>query len=184
MNANQMKSRKTAEAILMTGPEGLAKILKLDDEHADLWGAEEMQAIWLHQLSAPIELDLGTVASSRANNSITNDETKPFLSKSFGELLEHPRPPSGLLNIIEEFAKQVARDSEDAQLRQVTTALYYASHAARLARCDKKAETFDPDELKAGFNWSLSRLWLDPKTKQLIREARDSLTNNEKPLCS
>ena len=175
MNPDNMNSSSPAEDIFMTGPEGLARILTLDETGTDLWGAEEMQAIWLHQLSAPLDIDLSLVGSGRAKELGKSGETKPFLAKSFSELLEHPHPPLRLLNLIEDFAKQAARDSDDAQLRQVATALYYASYAARLTRCENRTGALNEAELKAGFAWALSRLWLDEQTKELIQNASASL---------
>ena len=167
--------------MFMTGAEGLARILQMDQDGSDLWGAEEMQAIWKHQLSAPIELDLSTVESGRSSEFRAAPDTTIFLKKTFGELLEHPRPPVRLLNVIEEFAKHAAKESEDSQLRQVTTALYYASCAARLTRCEKQKESQDPDELRDGFDWALSRLWLDEQTKHLLHHARETLANDGVP---
>jgi hypothetical protein len=175
MNPQNMNSPNPAEEIFMTGPEGLARILTMDETGTDLWGAEEMQAIWLHQLSAPLDTDLSLVESGRAKEFGKSGETKPFLAKTFRDLLEHPHPPLRLLNLIEDFAKQAARDSDDAQLRQVATALYYASYAARLTRCDNRTGALNAAELKAGFDWALSRLWLDEPTKKLIHEACESM---------
>ena len=59
-----MSGSDTEQTMFFSRPEGLARILSLDDETAGVWDPAEMKAMWLHQLSAPLETDLGGMTSA------------------------------------------------------------------------------------------------------------------------
>ena len=169
-----MKENDTEQTIFMTRPEGLARILALDDT-SDLWEPNELRAIWQHQLSAPLELDLCSVKSSNTSRFKKTVEAEPFHDKSFADLIAHPNPPVELLKLAKEFAKHTLKHSEDAQLKEIASALYYASYAAGIVRCGKKIGSMEDDELTPGFKWALKQAWLDDQTKRLVSEAIDVL---------
>src|SRR5439155_11096721 len=172
---SSMDSSDSSQTIFMSRPEGLARILALDDTASGLWTSEELSAIWQHQLSAPVQADLGAINSTAATQLKNSSEADPFWTKTFAELFDHPHPPVGLLNLVKEFAKKTLKESDDGQLNEVARALYYASYAAGMVRCGKKIGSFKDDELKHGYNWALKKPWLVERTKKLISEARDLL---------
>ena len=77
-----MNSPESDQTIFMTRSAGLARIFSLDDADRDLWGPEEMEAMWQHQLSAPIDVDLDSVVSVSAtqlpNQLMIGQESSPF----------------------------------------------------------------------------------------------------------
>jgi hypothetical protein len=167
------------QTIFMTRPEGLARILAVDDNTTELWNRAEMQAMWQHQLSAPMHIDLESVVSVRATELRNSPRMAEFKSKTFADLLQDPSPPVELLKLTKEFAKQTLKDAEEAQLKDVATALYYASYAAGLLRCGELIGSMNRGELRPGFDWTLRQPWLDEKTKGLICEARGSLEDQK-----
>jgi hypothetical protein len=160
----------------MTDAEGLAGILTLDGAETELWAADEMRAIWQHQLAAPLEIDLNTMESGLPTGLTTSPEIKPLLMKTFGELFGHSHPPVELLDLTRQFALQTLRESENPHLKQVAKALYYVSMAACLDRC-AKPPLLPEAELRSGIDWALNRIWLDQKTKQLLVHARKLLAD-------
>ena len=52
---------------------------------------------------------------------------KSFAGKTFKDLLSHAEPPVALLELAKEFAKQTLKDSDDKQLKEIASALYYAT---------------------------------------------------------
>src|SRR5881397_1257906 len=114
-----MKPSDTSQTIFMTSPQGLAGLLAFDAPDAALWTPEEMKAMWQHQLAAPIDVDLGTVKSPLAAELKNSGRIRPFLKKSFRDLLDDTQPPVELLKLTKEFAKQTLKHSEDAQLKEV-----------------------------------------------------------------
>jgi hypothetical protein len=166
------------QTIFMTRPEGLARILALDDHTTELWNPGELQAMWQHQLSAPIDIDLETVVSVRATELRNAARNTPFKGKSFADLLLDPAPPLELLILTKEFAKQMLKDAEETQLKDVASALYYATYAAGLLRCGALIGSMNREELRPGFDWMLKQTWLDENTKRLVTEARNSLPSS------
>jgi len=153
----------------MTKPEGLARIL--DDDATDLWSPEEMKAMWQHQLAAPIDVDLATVTSVRATTLRSSPHLAAFQRKTFAELFTQESIPIELLELTKEFAKEILRDAEERQLKEIASVLYYAAYAAGLSRYRKIIGTMKHHELRPGFNWAITQTWLDEQTRKLIAEA-------------
>ena len=175
-----METTNSEETSFFNRPQGLARILALGDTTTDLWSPAEMQAMWQHQLSAPVQVDLATLHFSRLAQLSDSPEVQPFLANSFQHLLNHPSPPIELLKMTKDFAKQVLKSREDTQLNDVAAVLYHAAYAAGILRCQKRLGGMDEAELQRGFKWALTRRWLDESTRQLITQASDSLTSTVK----
>lgn len=164
-----MGSSETDQTMFFSRPEGLARILSLDDEAGPLWDPAEMKAMWLHQLAAPLEADLG--AMTMVNNAQAA-ALKNFAGKTFKDLLSHAEPPMALLELAKEFAKQTLKDSDEKQLKEIASVLYYAAYAVALTRCGKSLGSLQGHHLVSGFSWGLERPWLDETTKALLTVAR------------
>ncbi len=171
-----MDTTETSQTIFFTRPEALARVLALDEQASPIWDPGELQAIWQHQLGASIETDLSGVVSSLAGEFEKSAELKPLRGMTFAQLLSHPQPPVILLKLTKEFAKQTLRDSEEAQLKEIASALYYASYAAGISRCGQRIGSLDESEMKLGFKWAAERPWLDEKNQALFHEALGKLT--------
>jgi hypothetical protein len=169
-----------SHTIFKSRPEGLARILALDEAASELWEPQEMQAIWKHQLRAPIYLDLSTVESARAMDLEHAPHLKPFLNQSFGELITHPQPPVELLTLTKDFAKHALGSAEDAQLKDIASALYCISYAAGMTRCSIRIGSLSDAELQRVFRWALGRSWLDEASKKVISEALETLPKGSK----
>ena len=165
------------ETSFFNRPEGLARVLALGDSTGDLWSPEEMQAMWQHQLSAPLQIDLDNMHSSRLAELKDAPDLQPHLSKSFADLLLDPQPPFELLKMTKDFAKQILKSGEDSQLNEIATVLYHAAYAAGIVAHQKRLGGMDEAELQRGFRWALSRVWLDDSTRKLIGQASDSLAS-------
>jgi hypothetical protein len=164
------------QTIFMTRPEGLARILSLDDAPGDLWTAAELQSMWQHQLSAPIDYDLDSVVSVAATQLRNAPSMAGFRGKTFAELLHHAAPPIELLKLTKEFAKQTLKSAEEAHLKDLASALYYSSYAAGVVRHAQVIGSMTVEELRPGFDWALKQPWLDEATRKLVSEARGANT--------
>jgi len=169
-----------SQTIFMSGPASLARVLALDQPATDLWQQEETRAMWQNQLRAPLEADLNTVNSSNASALRGTAKAAGFEGDTFEQLLHSSHPPLALLKLTKDFAKQTLDEAEDAQLKEIAAALYYTSYAAGIMRCAKRIGGMSSHDLKGGFEWAISRRWLDDKTKALISEARGSLRTDAK----
>ena len=170
-----MQDSDSTDTMFLSGAAGLARILAQDQPETALWEPEEMRAMWQHQLRAAMEADLSTLPSAKSNALRNAPEAIAFGQKSFGELLLHSQPPLVLLQLTKDFAKQVLKEAEDPQLKQIAAALYYVSYAAGMTRCGKRLGAMSGHELRGGFEWALARVWIDDRSKALIAEARGLL---------
>ena len=87
MSATTRDNSDSTQTIFLSGPAGLARILAQDQPEAALWGPEEMRAMWLHQLRAPLEADLAAIRSPGSSPPSSTSETLAFKDKSFYDLL-------------------------------------------------------------------------------------------------
>ncbi len=164
-----MTPNDSSPTIFMTKPEGLARIL--DDDATDLWSPEEMQAMWQHQLATAIDIDLGGVTSVRATILRSSPQARSFEGKTFRDLFARPDAPIELLELTKEFAKQTLKESEEMQLKEIASGLYYITYAASIVFHRKIIGSMKEDELRPGFNWGLKQTWLDKESKKLIEQA-------------
>jgi hypothetical protein len=167
-----MDNQDSSQTIFMSGPAGLAKILQQNQEDVALWKTGEMRAMWQHQLRASLETDLSSAQAVNMNTLRRNSETEQFLGKSFENLLRHGCPPLPLLKGTKNFAKQTFKEAEDAQLKEIAAALYYLTYAVGLISHNQRLGGMHRTELVGGFDWALSREWVDEDTKKLISKAR------------
>ena len=151
-------------------------MLSLEEAAADIWNPEEMGAMWLHQLGAEVQTDLAGVEGAAA----TKGKMQEFAGKSFRQLLQHEHPPIELLRLTKEFAKQTLRDGEEKHLKQLASALYYATYAAGLVRCGTRIGSTKNPDLESGFQWAIELPWLDEGTRALLREGLNWLEGNSR----
>jgi len=155
----------------MKKPEGLTRILSIDEDVKELWQAREIEAMWRHQLAAPLGIDLEAVISVSGTELRKSPHFETFRQKTFAELFHHPQPPLEVLKLAKEFAKQTLRDCEEGQLRELASAVYYASYAGALIHHGQCIGSMSENELRPGFNWALRQDWIDEQTKKLISTA-------------
>lgn len=162
-----MSASESDQTIFISRPEGLKRMLSFEEEAGkNIWGPGEMAAMWLHQLGAEIETDLGSINGAR----LDKEMMKEFGNQSFRQLLQHSTPPVELLRLTKEFAKQTLKDSDEKQLKQLASALYYSAYAVGMMRCNTRIGSTKNPDLESGFRWAIAQPWLDDKTRILLQE--------------
>ena len=174
-----MNSSDSTQTIFLSGPAGLARVLAQDQPDATLWAQQEMQAMWEHQMLAPIETDLDIAKPPDSSHVSDSVEAAGFVGKSFRYLLENSNAPLALLKLTKDFAKRTFKEAEDSQLKEIAAALYYASYAAGLTHCNQRLGGMETLELRGGFDWAIGRSWLDEQTKKLLSEGRKLLNQSK-----
>jgi hypothetical protein len=138
-------------------PSRLSQLMAGGD--ADGWRPEEMGAILLHQLSAPLET--GLIPGGAA----------PTRQMTFGDLLHHPLPPVEMLQRVKEFAKACKLAVDGPLPPEVAAVLYFASIIVARLRCGQRISKLDDDALRMGTEWARDQPWLDPPTRSIFDEA-------------
>ena len=175
-----MSEPDSSAAVLKSRANKLATLLATAEARARLWRPDELAAIFRHQMSAPMLVDLGTFDSRTATKLRTLSEAQGLLLKSFTDLFHHPAPPIELLELVKDFAKANMDHSESGLPGEIAAALYYTSIAAALVRLDAHISQLPDADLQRGLRWTMEQAWLDVKTKELLAQALGKMSAGQK----
>ena len=175
-----MSDFDSSAAVFKSRAKKLAALMATGQERADLWRPEELAAIYRHQMSAPVMVDLGAFDPRTATRLRTLGEAKGLLLRSFDDLFHHPAPPIELLELVKDFAKANLDHPESGLPREIAAALYYASIAAALVRLDARISQLPDADLQRGLRWAMGQAWLDEKAKELLTQASGKVSGGQK----
>jgi hypothetical protein len=164
-----------AGALSKSPPKSLAAFLAAGEERARLWQPDELGAIFRHQMSAPILVDLGGFDPATAARLKLLSNAQSLLLKSFLDLFLHPVPPIELLTLTKDFAKGNMEQPDSSLPNDVAAVLYYASIAAAFVRLDRRISQLGDAEFKRGLEWAKSKAWVEPPIQRLLDEALQKL---------
>jgi hypothetical protein len=173
-----MSEFDSAAALSKSPPKSLAAFFAAGAEHARLWRPEELSAIFRHQMSAPILVDLGGFDPATAVRLKTLSEAQNLVLKSFSDLFHHPVPPLELLSLTKDFAKANMDHPESSLPHEVAAALYYASIATALVRLGARISQLKDAELQRGLLWAKELSWVDDQTRQTLIQALKTLSTD------
>lgn len=171
-----MSDFDSAAALTKGRARELAALISTGDESSPLWGASELAALFRHQMSAPMLMDLGSFDARTAEQLKTLAAAQGLLLSSFADLFNHPAPPLQLLQMVKDFAKANMDHPESGLPREIATALYYISIAAALVRLDARISQLPDAELHRGLRKTQEQKWLDAQTKALLAGALKKLS--------
>ena len=166
-------------AALKSRPRGLSTLMSSASDRGRLWRPEELAAIFRHQLSAPVLLDLGGFDPGTARTLKRLGEAEDLLLKSFSTLFQHPTPPRELLELAKDFAKANSNHPDSCLPAEIATALYFTSIAVAIVRLRCRISHLPDTELRRGLEWVRTQPWVDVETKQLVSAALDMLPQLE-----
>jgi hypothetical protein len=166
-----MSEFDSAGSVFQRQPKSLAALLQASGEGVRLWRPEELAAIFRHQMSAPVLVDLGGYDPGTAARLKRLSDAQSLLLKSFSDLFHHPAPPLELLELTKDFAKANMDHAQSSLPGEVAAALYYTSIAAALVRLGARITRLPDAELRRGLLWTSDQTWLDAETKQLLLQA-------------
>jgi hypothetical protein len=175
-----MSEFNSSAAVNQSRADKLAKLLATGGECARLWRPEELAAIFRHQMSAPMLVDLGAFDDHTAARLRTLGDAQGLLLKSFADLFHHPAPLPELLELVKNFARANMDHPESALPGEIAAVLYYTSIAAALVRLDARLSQLSDADLQRGLNWALGQPWLDEKTKGLLAQALAKVSGGQK----
>jgi len=166
-----MSEFDSAATLSKSPPKSLAALLTAGAERTRLWRPEELSAIFRHQMSSPILVDLGGFDPATATRLKILGEAQCLLLKSFSDLFHHPVPPLELLTLTKDFAKANMDHPESALPQEVAGALYYASIATAMVRLDARISQLKDAELQRGLHWAKDQPWVDGQTREILVQA-------------
>jgi hypothetical protein len=176
VSKNCMSEFDSAGALFKSAPKSLATLMAQGAERAHLWRADELGAIFRHQLSAPILVDLGGLDAATAARLKMLSDAQSLLLKSFADLLLHATPPIELLRLAKDFAKANMDHPEGALPKEVAAVLYYASISAALTRLDERITQLKDPDLERGIRWAKDQPWVDKQIQELLVQGLNKLS--------
>jgi len=171
-----MSDFDSSAALTKSRARELAALMNTSDESSPLWRADELAALFRHQMSAPVLMDLGSFDPRTASQLKTLATAQGLLLSSFADLFNHPAPPLALLQLVKDFAKANMDHPESGLPREIATTLYFTSIAAALLRLDKRISQLPDAELQRGLRWAQDQKWLDEKTRAVLEGALKKLS--------
>ena len=172
-----MSEFDSAGTLFKSPPKSLAAFLAAGQECARLWRPEELGAIFRHQMSAPILVDLGGFDPATAARLKTVSDAQSLLLKSFLDLFLHPVPPVELLTLTKDFAKGNMEHPDSSLPNDVAAVLYYVSIGVAFVRLDRRISQLSDAELKRGLEWAKGKPWVEPQIQVLLDEALQKLAH-------
>jgi hypothetical protein len=145
----------------------MSTMLNLRGIHVHVWGPQELKEMLRHQLSAPLQLSLGTL-SAEVSHQIKESQLERLLTLE--QLLHDPSPSIELLKLVKRFAKLCRRDRENSLPSEIVMLLYYASIAAAMVRLDQAISDLGPASLKRGMGWLATQEWLSDDLRTLLNQ--------------
>lgn len=180
MNKNTgMSEFDSSAALLKSRAQQLSALMASGEERGPLWQPDELAAMFRHQMSAPVLMDLGNFDPRTASQLKSLTAAQGLLLSSFADLFNHPNPPAQLLQLVKDFAKTNLDHPESGLPREIATALYYASIAAALVRLDKRISQLSNADLQRGLRATREQPWLDERTKSLLSEALNKISSDK-----
>jgi hypothetical protein len=154
-------------------PGKLAGVMGLGESPARAWRPEELAAVFKHQMAAPICVDLAGLGSGTAARVRTLTDATGLLLKSFEDLFLHPNPPLELLVLVKEFGKRNRAGAGSVIPHELATMLYYLSIAAAMVRWGERISSLSAEEVGRGLEWCCGQAWIDSRSRELLRAARE-----------
>jgi hypothetical protein len=166
-----MPEFKSSSAVFKSRARELAALMAAGEEPARLWRADELAAVFRHQVSTPMLVDLGTFDPATANRLQLLSGAQGLLLKSFADLFHHPAPPVELLQLVKDFAKANLDHPESGLPAEIAWLLYYLGIASALVHLQTRISTLTDADLSRGLRWALDQAWLDEPNRQLLLAA-------------
>ena len=158
----------------------LSALLAAGEEHSRLWRTDELAAIFKHQVSAPMLVDLRGFDPRIATRLQMLGESQGLLLKSFSNLIHHSSPPIELLELVKDFAKANIDRPESGLPSEIASVLYYLSIASALVHLDARISKLMDADLHRGLSWARGQAWLDDPSGQLLVQAMEKISNLQK----
>jgi hypothetical protein len=175
-----MPDSDSSSSVFKSRAKELAALMATSEERSRLWRPDELAAIFKHQISTPMLVDLGSFDPSTANKLKIVSEAHGLLLKSFSDLFHHPIPPVELLELVKGFAKANLDHPESGLPNEIASALYYTSIASALVHLNQRITKLPDSDLVRGLGWAREQAWLDGATRDLLGAALKQVSDGRK----
>jgi hypothetical protein len=167
-----------SKALRQSNAAQLSKMIELDPAAPDPWTPRDLPAMLRHQLTAPLEFDLGIMklpgrAAADRKHALAGAAAAGV--KSFEDLLFGKDPLLELLKLSKEFFKWRTQVCIKSSPEWKVAYLFYLLSILVAGDRAHTLTTLTAADLLSGTGWALKQGWVDERTKELIRSARKRL---------
>jgi hypothetical protein len=153
-------SNDPLDALCASDPRCLASLMSPEPAGSQ-WQPQELSAVLLHQMRAPLSCALGENASTalREENTTFNDQIK------------EPHPRLELLEAIRASAKEIMSNAASGIPLEVAGVFYYGSIALARLRLNTRISNLDDNSLRQGIQHLAACPWLDDASRAVFTQA-------------
>ncbi len=157
----------------------LAPFMVLGSDNDSLWNADELAAIFRHQLASRIQfpfVDLGdqSAESIQAICSAADPEIE-----TFSDLFVHPKPPLEVLRMTKDYAKACRAKGESPIPAEVATMLYVLSILVARTTWGQRITELNDQELRRIADWAVRQSWIGVPIRRLLDAAQQVFGTRE-----
>lgn len=145
----------------------LASVLAIDDAAGNLFTDAELADVLMHQLRAPVALDLDVadLADRAWVEPMLRDCDPPI--ETLIELWRHAAPPPEVLSLVKRFARQCRREGDSHLPDEVATVVYFVSISVA-RRLGFRITDLAADDVQSGVGWVSEQSWVPGEVKALL----------------
>ena len=148
-----------------------ARLMRIAIEGDRAWDNDELREMFEQEMAAPVPFDLSRLGRSGARAVASQAGARGLLLRSFGDLLQHPRPQPEMLRMVKDFAKRCLQHPDPPMVRDIASSLYLLAVLAARLRCGQRISRLSDADLRNGAAEMQHVGWLPPWAIQLLREA-------------
>lgn len=152
----------------------LADLLSGENLPSHVWAEADREAVFLHQLQAPVRLELGGLEPAREALIRGLMDANPGLLTSLRGLLERRDAPVEILAMVKAFARSMAVHPDATLPRDVARAICALTILAAW-RDGRRITTLSEVQIASMGRWVESCDWIDDRSKQIANQATASL---------
>jgi hypothetical protein len=126
---------------------------------AHAWNADDLAAMWRHQLSASVKAEIKAL----------HDQSDLSADMTFARLLLDDADPSAdHLRAVKDYAKLQERDPHKLLPSEIVWLLYLVAVCAADLRCKTRISGTSSEALAKWVDWAVGQPWIDDRTRALI----------------
>jgi hypothetical protein len=145
--------------------------LAADASTAPMWQPTDVQPVWARQLDANVVKCLEELGPVHALHAQTLCESVSPHIESLRDLFSRSTPNLELLTLVGRWMERELGDPEELLPRDVSVALFNIAIVLARLRCNARLINGTDTELARRADWVASRVWIDPQSALLMRQA-------------
>jgi hypothetical protein len=143
----------------------LAQQLRSHDALSSIWTAQDLSALFLHQLQTRL---MDEALDTKLYQVVAEANA---LDKTIQQILMDPHSTATLLMAIKNYARWLGRPGGSQYPPECASALYYCAIATAWLHAGVRITSLSPDGVRDGLAWTTRQEWVPDTIKALLNAA-------------